>query len=190
MQTFVWGWEGLHCVDTSAPQYMLTLFQKMTHQWEFLYGNLCIATLCYAFHDVHCVEYTLCTLCTFRYTLCTFRYTLSTQCTFRCTRQQFSSRLLQWHDCRGNIGANAVWLTSNWPLDWQPGLKLSEPWFPPLIPPSLPFPPSSSSFCYEFVHCLEPFKNCKPSNLISLCIIFRFRFWWFFFLFGSKERSL
>ena len=52
-ETFVWDWEALHCVDSSAPQYMLTLFQKMTHQWEFLYGNLCIATLCYAFHDVH-----------------------------------------------------------------------------------------------------------------------------------------
>ena len=36
-------------------------------------------------------------------------------------------------------------LTSNWPFEWQPGLKLSEPWFPPLIPPSPP-PPTSCSY--------------------------------------------
>ena len=30
----------------------------------------------------------------------------------------------------GNIGT-----ASNWPFDWQPGLKLSEPWFPPFAPP-------------------------------------------------------
>ena len=67
-------------------------------------------------------------------------------------------------DCLlGNIGGGAVWGTSNWPFDWQPGLKLSEPWFPPLVSP-FKYHPLPFFYKYKYRYRCSQAFNCLNTN--------------------------
>ena len=165
-ESILWGSKAWQCT-MRAPLYIWTL----SHEWHIIEKfsmKMCIFLSCVMHCTLFNVQCTMCNVYIMYFEVCSPLTIFRLQwhdCLCICLFlnlylcnvytvyfKVFSPAIgLQWHDCLlGNIGAGAVWLTSNWPFDWQPGLKLSEPWFPPLVSPFKYHPLSSFFYKYKY----------------------------------------